>query len=518
MSTRDPYHVPARMRERFDDIVGRTDAVAAAHLDAEYADLCRRMAAVLARRRPSPLERGRAQTWAAGLLYAAGWVNFLTDPSQQPHMTTAALARATGVGQSTIAAAFQTIRDALDLVRLDPEWTRPSKLMDNPLAWLVLVDGLPVDLRDAPREVQEAAFRRGLIPFVPGPDATPARGVEMLTAGDDRDPFWPTPDSGSVIRGALAEAEDTLQQMLATHPDATDDELNAALEAVTVRYNDRAQSELGGLSPVAVHSLLDADWQGAGSVIRLDDSISLEELEPSRTLHDARVILAILAEHGSVKATSRGNLPRAFVDEFRERMLPRDAAREALFAPPRTLNEEDLFALHLPRVLLDLSGLVKRRNGRFSRTRRGEQLSADARAGELFTTLIRTHFRRLDLEYMDGIGPAPALQHTIGYTLYQFGRVGTEWRNAAELADALVLPGVRSELPSSPHFDVLALLLETRFLRPLEGFGLAEERTSPRKPGEVIAHAAYRKTSLFDRVLSFRAVPEQAGRGAPARS
>ncbi|MBW3630071.1 MAG: hypothetical protein KY464_12330, partial [Gemmatimonadetes bacterium] len=122
MSASDPQHVPSRMRERFDEIVAVTDAVAARHLDADYAALCRRMAEVLARRRPSPLERGEVWTWAAGILHAVGWVNFLTDPSQQPHMTAAALAAAAGVGQST-AAAFRTIRDALDLVRLDPAWT-----------------------------------------------------------------------------------------------------------------------------------------------------------------------------------------------------------------------------------------------------------------------------------------------------------------------------------------------------------------------------------------------------------
>lgn len=161
MPTSDAYHVPARVRGRFDEIVAFTDALAADHLDAEYAELCRRMAAVLARKRPSPLERGEARTWAAGILHAVGWVNFLTDPAQQPHLTAAGLASAAGVGQSTVGATFRKIKDALGLMRLDPEWTRPSKLLDNPLAWIVLADGLPLDLRDAPREAQEAAFSRG---------------------------------------------------------------------------------------------------------------------------------------------------------------------------------------------------------------------------------------------------------------------------------------------------------------------------------------------------------------------
>ena len=37
----------------------------------------------------------------------------------------------------------------------------------NPLVWMAEVNGLLVDLRDMPREVQEIAFEDGLIPYIP---------------------------------------------------------------------------------------------------------------------------------------------------------------------------------------------------------------------------------------------------------------------------------------------------------------------------------------------------------------
>ena len=119
MPAHDPYRVPERLRARFDQIVGRTDALAAEHLNLEYADYARRMAAALARKRPSPLESGQPRTWAAAILYAVGWVNFLSDPTQDPHVGTAELAEKAGVGQSTIAAQFAKIRDALGRRRFD---------------------------------------------------------------------------------------------------------------------------------------------------------------------------------------------------------------------------------------------------------------------------------------------------------------------------------------------------------------------------------------------------------------
>jgi hypothetical protein len=50
---------------------------------------------------------------------------------------------------------------------LSPEWTLPSRLGDNPMLWMVQVDGLIVDIRLAPIELQRLAFEKGLIPFVP---------------------------------------------------------------------------------------------------------------------------------------------------------------------------------------------------------------------------------------------------------------------------------------------------------------------------------------------------------------
>ncbi len=45
--------------------------------------------------------------------------------------------------------------------------TLPSLMADKPMAWLIQVDGLIVDARHAPRGIQEEAFRRGMIPYLP---------------------------------------------------------------------------------------------------------------------------------------------------------------------------------------------------------------------------------------------------------------------------------------------------------------------------------------------------------------
>jgi hypothetical protein len=96
-----------------------------------------------------------------------GQINFLTDPSTQPYMTTADLCARFGVGQSTASAKARVISQALDTGRLNPEWSLPSRLDQNPLVWMAQVNGVLVDLRDMPREVQEIAFEKGMIPYIP---------------------------------------------------------------------------------------------------------------------------------------------------------------------------------------------------------------------------------------------------------------------------------------------------------------------------------------------------------------
>jgi hypothetical protein len=48
-----------------------------------------------------------------------------------------------------------------------PDWTLPSRLTKNPLMWMLKVNGLLVDVRRAPLELQRMAFEKGLIPFIP---------------------------------------------------------------------------------------------------------------------------------------------------------------------------------------------------------------------------------------------------------------------------------------------------------------------------------------------------------------
>jgi len=78
--------LPAKMREKHDAILNLIDPFCRAHLNEEYLGMCRRLAAVLARKRPSSIVNGTAAAWACGVVRTIGWVNYLDDNSHKPHM------------------------------------------------------------------------------------------------------------------------------------------------------------------------------------------------------------------------------------------------------------------------------------------------------------------------------------------------------------------------------------------------------------------------------------------------
>ena len=160
--------IPKAMTEKYSAISALTDAFCHRHLNDEYRDMIHRILGALARKRPSPLAKGKESVWAAAAVLAVGYVNFLHDATQTPHCNAKTIFEFFGISESTGQNKSREIRDLLKMGRLSPEWTLPSRLADNPMVWMLEVDGLVIDIRHAPLELQQLAFAKGLIPFIPG--------------------------------------------------------------------------------------------------------------------------------------------------------------------------------------------------------------------------------------------------------------------------------------------------------------------------------------------------------------
>lgn len=159
-------NVPKSMQEKYKAIVELTDCFSEENLNEEYTQLIRYAVAALCRKRPSPLEKGKTNSWACGVTHAIGMVNFLFDKSQTPHIGAADLYEKFGVARNTGQGKSKTIRDYLGMYQSDPNWTLASNLDSNLMAWMLSVNGMIVDIRTMSREAQEIALEKGLIPYI----------------------------------------------------------------------------------------------------------------------------------------------------------------------------------------------------------------------------------------------------------------------------------------------------------------------------------------------------------------
>lgn len=159
--------IPTAMAEKFAAITRQTDAFCAEYLNEEYRRMIHQVVGALARKRPSPLLKGKENVWAAAAVHAVGRVNFLDDASQSPHCKPKVIYGFFGIAESTGQNKSKEIRDLLKMGTLSPNWTLPSRLDDNPMVWMVQLNGLIVDVRGLPLELQQMAFEKKLIPYIP---------------------------------------------------------------------------------------------------------------------------------------------------------------------------------------------------------------------------------------------------------------------------------------------------------------------------------------------------------------
>lgn len=159
-------NVPPAYQERFIEIVALADDFCDRFLNDDYKQVCRKLAVGICQK-GSPVLRGKSASWACGIVYAVGRINFLTDPSQVPRMKAEEIAQGFGVSPATMYAKSSHIWNRLDLMQNDPNFTIASRADQNPLVWMLKVNGVMTDIRYAPRGAQVVAFEQGLIPYIP---------------------------------------------------------------------------------------------------------------------------------------------------------------------------------------------------------------------------------------------------------------------------------------------------------------------------------------------------------------
>jgi len=281
-------------------------------------------------------------------------------------------------------------------------------------------------------------------------------------------------------------------------------EINEALQHISQAHNVQPIEEFGGLSPIQMNGLIYSGWWKKPEPVLLNRNLSLEELAKVSFFHNCRLLLGLAQETGGFKVTARGNLNREAVKQVFEKSLRPEGMFMSRFFEPRVLNEENVTSVHIPRIVSELAGLLKKRKGHFEITRKAETLLKNETAGELYALLFDVYFRKFDISYCDGLPEIEMIQHMFPYSLYRLSKFEEdEFVEAAKAAESVLHPVSIKEIASFDNrFITPESFLDARILRHLEVFGLVEIRRDqeigiPENP------LSFRKTRLFDRFLAF---------------
>jgi len=180
-------NIPNGLQGKYKEIESMIVKFCNEKLNAEYRNICIRLLQKIYRRNPSSLLDGPSQIWAAGIVYAIGAANFIFEKNQDIHMSGEEIASPFGISAGIASAKAAELRNMFEIDYSNPEWLLQKIFENNPMTWMVEVDGNIVDIRNMSLEVQREAFELGVIPYVPGDRVgfTDKKGIDRVVIVKD---------------------------------------------------------------------------------------------------------------------------------------------------------------------------------------------------------------------------------------------------------------------------------------------------------------------------------------------
>lgn len=306
---------------------------------------------------------------------------------------------------------------------------------------------------------------------------------------------------------AMAAREDEFINWFINLQPEEKEELLAELDVDIDEINRRFETSTGGLDPGRLQDLLLSDWEDPGSSVVLSRNLRAGEVKNSLFFHNARTMLLKVQNAGRLELTPAGNLKRKHISELIEECVWPEGYIEKIMEYNKVINEENIWLLHIIRVLLDLGGLIRNVKGKLLPVKKRADLSLKSKKGELFRHLFITYFRSMRISYLSySYMEYNIVQESIPFTLYRLQQLADDWISGEELAENALLVSAQFELESTIHysFQTPGWILYNLVLRPLELFGLIESRHSEKPDHSYIPPDQFRKTPLFDKFITFR--------------
>jgi len=181
-------------------------------------------------------------------------------------------------------------------------------------------------------------------------------------------------------------------------------------------------SDLEGYSPYEMHQIIYAPFDESSPLKLINMENSDYELIP--IFNQIKFLLGYVDFVGELKLTQKGFLPtkvveeifkKKFVDEFTFGLIPSKVYREA-----------DFLTINLTRILLEISGLAKKRNNKLSLTKLGKKVLANNQ--QLFRIIFEAFTMKFNWAYYDGYQDEQIGKTGFGFSLIILSKYGNAER------------------------------------------------------------------------------------------
>ena len=246
------------------------------------------------------------------------------------------------------------------------------------------------------------------------------------------------------------------------------EELNWELKRFSHNQNNLPKAPFLGLSPSQMHHILYSPFSLNNGLFHFECQ-SPEELTNIPLLEQSLYFLNKLNQVGPMKATQKGNLPRAFVIEFYRKFFSNNplyfhTPNKVTTRPPVTASplderrgtdeerrgrqqslsprgeplpnkEDDLFPCTRLKHLLTMAGLIKKRANKFSLTKKGEEIIVKKKIRELFDELAYSFFNKWNWGFRTWNPKVLCLiQDSAIFNLYLLNKKAQNWISGEELS------------------------------------------------------------------------------------
>ncbi|WP_225505854.1 SecC motif-containing protein [Vibrio vulnificus] len=262
-----------------------------------------------------------------------------------------------------------------------------------------------------------------------------------------------------------SQLSDDAEQLLAMNPDLTLDELNLVMQHKANQLNNMPNPDFCGLSPTQMANWLYAPFNELQWVtISTPDDLSASPVMRYLTL----ILDEAMAQEGSFKATSKGNLPTQLVKQASE-LLPEFAVaqfeRDLSISEFAGSNEDKFNALHYTRVLAEISGIIYQRSGRYHVKKSAQKQYQALGIQAFFKPMLEAAISQYNWGYLDGFEFDVDLRTFWLFMLWRIQGHSSVEQLVEEVMTAF--PDLLLAFPMDDYFSPernVSMLIESRFI------------------------------------------------------